>query len=169
MSLRLRSLPVRSTLAVAALSLVAAAAPGLASDAPPKGSPGPGYIKTDNVEHLLTLPIDTDSIGARVFEGNFYLRTAKGVTIYDTANPELPTPKGFVAVPATPNQERENIDTNGEILVTGQQYDGILYVIDVRNKTTPTIIAAGRGGAHEHVRAGLHVRLHVDRQDRGPA
>lgn len=146
MSLRLRSLPVRGTLAVAALSLVAAAAPGLA-DAGPTGSPGPGYVKTDNVEHLLTLPLDTDSIGARVFEGNFYLRTAKGVTIYDTANPELPTPKGFVAVPATPNQERENIDTNGEILVTGQAYDGILYVIDVTNKTTPTIISATRGAA----------------------
>lgn len=143
MSLRLRSLS-----AVAVLSLAAAAAPGLANDASaPKGSPGPGYIKTDNVEHVLTLPLDTDSIGARVFEGNFYLRTAKGVTIYDTSNPELPTPKGFVAVPATPNQERENIDTNGDILVTGQAYDGILYVVDVTNKTTPTIISATRGAA----------------------
>jgi hypothetical protein len=147
MILRRRSLAVRACLAVALVSLAAAAAPGLASDAGPKGSPGPGYVKTDNVERVLTLPLDTDSIGARVFEKNFYLRTAKGVTIYDTTNPELPTPKGFVAVPATPNQERENIDTNGEILVTGQAYDGILYVIDVRNKTTPTIISATRGAA----------------------
>jgi hypothetical protein len=144
---RPRLLPVRGTLAVAALSLVAAAAPGLAGGEPPTGKAGPGYIKTDNVEHVLTLPIDTDSIGARVFEKNFYLRTAKGVTIYDTSNPALPTPKGFVAVPATPNQERENIDTNGEILVTGQSIDGILYVIDVKNKTTPTILSVLRGGA----------------------
>lgn len=69
------------------------------------------------------------------------------MTIYDTSTPELPTPKGFVAVPATPNQERENIDTNGEVLVTGQAYDGILYVIDVANRTTPTITSFLRGGA----------------------
>jgi hypothetical protein len=137
------------TASLAALACVAAAAgPGLAgSGAPAPGSPGPGYIATSNVEHVLTVPLDTDSIGGRVFEGHFYLRTAKGVTIYDTKNPELPTPKGFVAVPATPNQERENIDTNGEILVTGQETDAVLYVVDVRNKTTPTILAALRGGA----------------------
>jgi len=138
----MRNLRVAALVATACLA--AAAVPGLAA---PKGSPGPGYIATSNVEHVMTLPLDTDSIGARVFEGDFFLRTAKGVSIYDTSDPELPMLKGFVAVPATPNQERENIDTNGEILVTGQAYDGILYVVDVRNRTTPTIKSVLRGGA----------------------
>lgn len=135
---------LRAAALAATACLAAAAVPGLADST---GSPGPGYIKTSNVEHVLTVPLDTDSIGARVFEGDFFLRTAKGVSIYDTSDPELPLLKGFVAVPATPNQERENIDTNGEILVTGQAYDGTLYVIDVRNRTTPTILSVLRGAA----------------------
>ncbi|MFP5370724.1 MAG: hypothetical protein ACLGI3_08255, partial [Actinomycetes bacterium] len=138
MSTRLRT---ASLAAVACLA--AAAAPGLAGE----GEPGPGYIATGNVEHVATLPLDTDSIGARVFDGDFFLRTAKGVSIYGTDNPELPTLKGFVAVPATPNQEREDLDTNDEVLVSGQAYDGTLYVIDVRNRTTPTIIGVLRGAA----------------------
>jgi len=133
------------TASLAALACVAAAAaPGLALS----GSPGPGYIATSNVSHVLTLPLDTDSIGARVLpDGDFLLRTAKGVTIYSTENPALPTPKGFVAVPATPNQERENIDTNGKVLVTGQAYDGILYVVDITNRTTPRLVTAATGMA----------------------
>jgi hypothetical protein len=133
---------MRTRLRTAALAgvtaLAVAAVPVVAAE---QGSPGPGYIATSNVEHVMTLPLDTDSIGGRVLDGDFFLRTAKGVTIYDTSSPELPTPKGFVAVPATPNQERESIDTNGEVLVTGQSYDGNLYVVDVRNRTTPTILS----------------------------
>ncbi|HWH27558.1 MAG TPA: hypothetical protein VNU26_01125, partial [Mycobacteriales bacterium] len=138
----MRNLRVAALVATACLA--AAAVPGLAA---PKGSPGPGYIATSNVEHVMTLPLDTDSIGARVFEGDFFLRTAKGVSIYDTSNPELPLLKGFVAVPATPNQERENIDTNGKVLVTGQAYDGILYVVDITNRTTPRLVTAATGMA----------------------
>jgi hypothetical protein len=136
------------TASLAALACVAAAAaPGLAS---PTGDYGPGYISTSNVDHVMTLPLDTDSIGARVLpDGDFVLRTAKGITLYSTENPEMPTPKGFVAVPATPNQEREDIDgsVGRGILVTGQAYDGTLYVIDISNRTAPTIKSVLQGGA----------------------
>ena len=135
---------LRTASLTALATLAAVTAPVVAAE---KGELGPGYVATSNVEHVLTLPLDTDSIGARVFEGNFYLRTAKGVSIYDTSDPELPLLKGFVAVPATPNQERENIDTNGEILVTGQSIGGTLYVVDVRNKTTPTILSTLQNAA----------------------
>jgi len=137
--------PRLRTAALTALACLAAvAAPVVAAE---KGEAGPGYVKTSNVEHVMTLPLDTDSIGGRVFDGDFFLRTAKGVSIYDTSNPELPLLKGFVAVPATPNQERENIDTNGKLLITGQSIDGILYVVDVANRTTPRIVSVARGAA----------------------
>ena len=131
----------RAALVTTALCLLGTALP---SGAAPE--PGPGYVKTSNVTHVLTLPIDSDSSGGRLVGKDFFLRTAKGITIYDTADPALPVPKGFVAVPQTPNQEREDIDTNGSILVTGQAYTGLLHVVDIRNRTAPTIIATLQGG-----------------------
>lgn len=130
----------RLALAAAAACLVAGAAP---SGADPEV--GAGFVATPNVTHVATLPLDTDSIGGRVLGNDFFLRTGKGITIYDTSNPDLPVPKGFVAVPQTPNQEREDVDTNGRVLVTGQAYTGLLHVVDVTNRTTPTIIATLRG------------------------
>ena len=133
----------RLTLAATAACLVAAAAP---SGATPSPEPGPGYVKTSNVTHVATVPLDSDSIGGRVLGKDFFVRTGKGITIYDTSNPNLPTPKGFVAIPQTPNQEREDVDTNGKILVTGQAYTGLLHVVDVTNRTTPSLIATLQGG-----------------------
>jgi hypothetical protein len=135
----------RLAVLLSALALGVLAVPGGA--APPKGAPGPGYVATSNVTHVLTVPLDTDIAGGRLVGKDFFVRTAKGITVYDASNPALPVPKGFVAVPATPNQEREDIDTNGKILVTGQSYDGILYVIDISNRTAPTIIGVLPGAA----------------------
>lgn len=139
----------RLALAATAVCLLAAAAPSGAAPAVTPPEPGPGYVKTSNVTHVATLPLDTDSIGGRVLGKDFFLRTGKGITIYDTSNPDLPVPKGFVAVPQTPNQEREDVDTNGEILVTGQSYTGLLHVVDIRNRTAPTIMAT-LNGAGDH-------------------
>jgi hypothetical protein len=139
----------RLALAASAVCLIAAAAPSGAAPAGTPPEPGPGYVKTSNVTHVATLPLDTDSVGGRVLGKDFFLRTGKGITIYDTSNPSLPVPKGFVAVPQTPNQEREDVDTNGEILVTGQAYTGLLHVVDVRNRTTPTILST-LPGAGDH-------------------
>ena len=133
----------RLVLTAAAVCLVAGAAPSGAAPTAPQ--PGPGYVATSNVTHVATIPLETDSIGGRVLGKDFFLRTAKGITIYDTTNPSLPVPKGFVAVPQTPNQEREDVDTNGKVLVTGQSYTGLLHVVDVRNRTTPTVVATLRG------------------------
>jgi hypothetical protein len=127
------------------LALAASAVCLLAAAAPSGAAPEPGYVKTANVTHVATIPLDTDSIGGRVLGKDFFLRTGKGITIYDTSNPDLPLPKGFVAVPQTPNQEREDVDTNGKVLVTGQAYTNLLHVVDVENRTTPTILATLQG------------------------
>jgi hypothetical protein len=136
-----RTAALLASVALAGLALPAGSTP------PPKGAPGPGYIATSNVTHVATVPLDTDIAGGRLLGKDFFVRTAKGVTVYDARNPALPVPKGFVAVPATPNQEREDIDTNGKVLVTGQSYDGVLYVVDVQNRTTPRVLAALPGAA----------------------
>ena len=139
----------RLALVASAVCLLAAAAPSGAAPAATPPEPGPGYVKTANVTHVATVPLDTDSIGGRVLGKDFFVRTGKGITIYDTSNPDLPVPKGFVAVPQTPNQEREDVDTNGAVLVTGQAYTGLLHVVDVRNRQTPSLVAT-LPGAGDH-------------------
>ncbi|HWL34679.1 MAG TPA: hypothetical protein VNQ77_00660 [Frankiaceae bacterium] len=132
---------MRKLLAVAA-ALALSAAPSSS------GSPGPGYLdKTSNVEFVANIPLDADTAGARLLGKKFYVLTAKGLTIYDVSNPTLPLPMGFTPLPHTPNQEREDVDTNGKILVAGQSYTGILYVVDVSNPNVPTLISTLRGAA----------------------
>lgn len=123
------------------------AAAGVPAGAEP--TPGIGALSTDNVEHVLTVPVDADIAGGRLVGRDFFLRTAKGITVYDASNPSLPVPKGFVALPATPNQEREDVDTNGSVLIAGQSYTGLFHVVDVRNRTTPTVLGTSfEGGNH---------------------
>ncbi len=127
-----------AVLAAAALTVVPSAS----------GDPGPGYVDaTGNVEFVANVPLDADAAGARLLGKTFYVLTAKGLTIYDVSNPTLPTPLGFTPLPHTPNQEREDVDTNGKILVAGQSYTGILYVVDVSNPRTPTLLSTLRNAA----------------------
>lgn len=128
--------------AVAATLLTAGLAP------PSAGDPGPGYVEaTSNVTYLGTLANDADTAGGRLLGKTFYVLTAKGLTIYDVSNPTVPLPLGFVALPHTPNQEREDVDTNGKILVAGQSYLGILYVVDVSNPRLPRLRSTLSGAA----------------------
>lgn len=113
-----------------------------------KAGPGPGYLDaTSNVTFVANIPLDADTAGARLLGKTFYVLTAKGLTIYDVSNPTLPLPLGFTPLPHTPNQEREDVDTNGKILVAGQSYTGILYVVDVSNPRTPLLLSTLRGAA----------------------
>jgi len=128
---------------LAVLSLVAALCVTTGSQA----DPGPGFFKTSNIDYLATIPLDSDTAGGRLFGKTFYVLTAKGLTVYDVTNPLIPVPVGTTALPHTPNQEREDIDTNGKILIAGQSYHGILYVVDVSNPRLPVLKAALRGAA----------------------
>ena len=103
-------------------------------------APGPGYLdKSANVEFVANVPLDADTAGARLLGKTFYVLTAKGLTIYDVSTPTLPLPLGFLPLPHTPNQEREDVDTDGKILVAGQSYFGVLYVVDVSNPRVPVL------------------------------
>ncbi len=114
-----------------------------------RAEPGPGFVKTSNVDYVATIPLDSDTAGGRLLGNTFYVLTAKGLTIYDVTNPLIPLPLGATVLPHTPNQEREDVDTNGTILIAGQSYLGILYIVDVSNPRTPTLITT-LGGAADH-------------------
>jgi hypothetical protein len=122
-------------LSVLALLLGVAVSPG--SDA----APGPGFVKTDNVGYVASVPLEADTAGGRLLGKTFYVITAHGLTIYDVSNPTLPLPLGHLPLPFTPNQEREDVDTNGKILVVGQSYVGILFVVDVSNPRLPMLLS----------------------------
>ena len=130
------------------LAAAVAAALALSVAPPSSGDPGVGYVDaTSNVEFVANVPLDADTAGARLLGKTFYVLTAKGLTIYDVSEPTLPTPMGFLPLPHTPNQEREDVDTNGKILVAGQSYLGILYVVDVSIPHLPRLLSTLSGAA----------------------
>ena len=142
------STPAASYTAPMPKLLAAVTALLLAAATSSSGDPGPGYVSaTSNVSYLGTVATDADTAGARLLGKTFYVLTAKGLTIYDVSTPTLPVPLGFTPLPHTPNQEREDVDTNGKILVAGQFYTGVLYVVDVSNPRVPTLLSTLNGAA----------------------
>lgn len=128
----------------ASLLLATTAAAQPATDRHP---PGPGYFASDNVEWITTLPIETDTSGARLVDEYFYITTARWLVIYDVSNPTMPERLGMAVLPQEPQFSEEDVDTNGNILLIGTL--GNLYVFDVSEKTNPTQIGSLEG-ADQH-------------------
>jgi hypothetical protein len=135
---------VLSSLAVAA-GLVAGAVP--ASSAPIVQGPGPGYFASDNVEWLGVLPLNTDSAGAHLVGKTFYITSSNSLRIFDVSTPERPVQTGILPLPQQPVFAEEDVDTNGRILLISTLRS--LYIIDVEDKTNPTIIGE-LAGVDEH-------------------
>ena len=111
----------------------------------------PGFA-SPNVEFVANVPLHVDSAGARIVGKYLYASDSRTLTIYDISNPELPVPLGATAVPQVPYFAQEDLETNGKILVLGQGRDtgnatDMLYVFDVSNKATPTLLTAFRGAS----------------------
>jgi hypothetical protein len=115
--------------------------------APVSAEPGPGYFATDNVEWITTIPIETDGAGARLVGDFFYVTTSRYLSIYDVSQPESPARVGTLPLPQEPQFAEEDVDTNGEVLLVGTLGD--VYVINVEDKSNPTITATVPG-ADEH-------------------
>lgn len=129
-----------------ALALLAALLPA----APSSGGPGPGYFASDNVTYVGTFPLNTDSAGAKILDGYMYLTTARGLMIYSLEDPESPELLSFLPLPQQPQFSEEDPDGNGKILlVGGLDAAAPLYVIDVEDKSNPSILAEV-DGANEH-------------------
>ena len=99
-----------------------------------------GSLMSDNVEFVKNFAESFDSSGARLHEGYFYITTERDLRIYDVKEPENPVEVGSLQFdsPGTPTFTEEDPDTNGEILL---RWDAGLEVIDVSDKTAPTVIA----------------------------
>jgi LVIVD repeat len=133
------------TLLISVLVLASGAVQG--AGARTLAEPGPGYF-SENVEWITTVPIHTDSPGAKVLGKYMYISTERDLTIYDLSDPTAPVRVGFL--PYLPPQEyyypEEDVDTNGKILIRGgPPLLDSLYIVDVEDKTNPTQIGVLEG------------------------
>jgi hypothetical protein len=119
---------------------------------------GPGYVATDNVEYLGTIPINADSAGARVLDDHLYITDDRGLTIYDISTPTAPVRRGFALLPQSPYIVEEDPETNGEVMLISSYTDAtrglpgplsVLYVLDVSDKANPRIQGQLQG-AQQH-------------------
>ena len=113
----------------------------------PARSQIPAHFATDNIEYVKTAVDQTDTSGG-VFLGDYvYITTARALSIFDITDPLNPVLTGVLPLPQQPQFSEEDPDTNGKILLVGTL--GILFVVDVEDKTNPTIIGQLEG-ADEH-------------------
>ncbi len=108
-------------------------------------APSPGGISSDNVEWVKHIPFSAPSgSGGRLVGRYFYALDSTKLTIYDTKDPLNPVPVGFLENPHEPVFTREDVDTNGRILLMPNLAlaPGPLEIVDVEDKTNPTIIAS---------------------------
>lgn len=144
---------------VAALGLVTAALV-----TPASGGPTTGGLATDNVEHVKHIPLAQNGVGGRLIGKWFYMNDQNKVMVWDASDPLDPQMVGFVQMPQEWQFSREDIDGNGNILVVPNtvsgQNDGKLqttsptnsvYIIDVEDKTNPTIISKVPGAAQHTI------------------
>lgn len=147
-------------LACSALMLALAALGALPS-VPAGAGPGPGGVTSDNVEFIRHVPLAQDGVGGRLVGDYFYANDQNKVMIFDVAsNPENPTLTGFVPMPQEWLFSREDLDGNERLIVvpntvtasadgTPRLGTNALYIIDVEDKSNPSIIATLPGaGSH---------------------
>ena len=125
---------------VATLLALAAAPPGNAD------GPSAGGLSTDNVEFVRNIPLSTNGVGGRLIDGWFYTNDQNKIMIFDVETPEDPQLTGVLPMPQEWLLSREDLDGNGEILVVPNTVSGVLYIVDVEDKSNPTIIAELSGG-----------------------
>lgn len=122
-------------LAVLAACLLVPAAASAQLPAGPLTAKGTEFV-TNFAEH-------TDSAGAKLLDGYFYVTTERDIAIYDVSKPAAPKKVGslFFGPLALTNfyYPEEEPDTNGKILITSNE--GAIEVIDVRDKTAPKFLA----------------------------
>lgn len=102
-----------------------------------------GPLTAQGAEIVTNIAKHTDSAGARLKDGFFYITTERDLTIYDVSDPAAPKEVGRLEFPARSLRNyyfsEEDPDTNGEILITSNL--GAIEVIDVSDKTAPRFLA----------------------------
>jgi hypothetical protein len=108
----------------------------------------PAGLTSDNVSFVKNFARHTDTSGARLVDGYYYVTTDRDISIYDVKDPENPVLVGntLLAVPSEPTVPEEDPDTNGRVLIVSNT-DTLVY--DVSDKSHPNLV--GRlAGVDQH-------------------
>lgn len=125
--------------------------------------PTPQGVSSGNVEHVRHIPLAQNGVGGRLIGDHFYMNDQNKIMIFDIAEPEDPQMVGFVPMPQEWQFSREDLDGNGRILVVPNTAVGVadgspptngpsglanaVYIIDVEDKSDPSIISKINGPA----------------------
>ena len=103
--------------------------------------PSAGGISSDNVEFIKHIPLSVDGVGGRVVGKYFYTNDQHKIMIFDLTDPLNPVMTDFEPLPQEVLFSREDLDTNGEILIMPNTVTGSLRIYDVEDKTNITLLA----------------------------
>jgi hypothetical protein len=100
-------------------------------------------LHSDNVKLVETLPEAVGAASARFSPDGqtMYVSTFKGLHVYDITDPEHPRGLSFLPLP---NFENEDVDAGSDTLIISNDPSvsiGLVYVIDVSDRSSPTIEA----------------------------
>jgi hypothetical protein len=109
-------------------------------------SPSSGGLTSDNVEYIKHVPISVDGVGGRVVGQYFYTNDQHKIMIFDIEDPLNPALTDFYMLPQEVLFSREDLDTNGKILVMPNL--GSLYVFDVSDPADIKLLGQTTGGQH---------------------
>jgi hypothetical protein len=106
------------------------------------GRPTLGGFASDGVDYVGHVPLNNDTAGARILGDYLYVTTSRDLRIYDISDPVAPQLTGTLVFPQTVYFAQEDPDTNGKILLIADA------VIDVEDKSNPTVIARHSANSH---------------------
>jgi hypothetical protein len=122
--------------------------------------PSAGGISSDNVEFIKYVPGGFNVVGGRKVGKYWYVNDQHKIMIFDVSDPLNPTLTGALPMPQEYMYSREDLDTNGTIMVVpntasarsapGQAVPAttnVLFIVSVEDKTNPQIIAELPGAA----------------------
>ena len=113
----------------------------------PKGAePSAGGWTSGNIEWRGNVLISQDGVGGRLVGDYFYANDQNKIMIFDVKDPLNPVMTDYYALPQEWELSREDLDTNGEILVMPNLSK--LYIFDVEDKTNIQLLATAPGGQH---------------------
>ena len=137
-----------SLLVAGSLLLGQSAHAGLLDDV---DGPSSGGLSSDNVEHVRHIPLSVDGVGGRVVGKYFYTNDQHKIMIFDLEDPLNPVMTDFEPLPQEVLLSREDLDTNGEILIMPNTVSGSLRIYDVEDKSNITLLSEVPGAnAHTH-------------------
>ena len=112
-------------------------------------------LSSDNVNYHGTIPLDSPGIGGEVVnhvngKKYFYATGAKGLSIYDVADPALPVPVSVTPFPHAQNEDlkvsddgtRAVIAADGSILVPVAPTSPGIHMFDTSNPAAPKLIGS---------------------------